>query len=86
MGKGLFSSNFTEAAGKKEDSDKKSQSASLFNFSNQATAGGASGATLFGGSTTGGGSLFGGFANKTTAAGSSVFSGGSLFGGAGIVA
>lgn len=81
--KGLFSSNVTEAAGKKEDSDKKSQSASLFNFSNQATAGGANGATLFGGSTTGGGSLFGGL-NKTTAAGSSVFSGGSLFGGAGI--
>ena len=84
--KGLFSSNVTEAAGKKEDSDKKSQSGSVFNFSNQATAGGPNAATLFGGSTTGEKSLFGDAANKTTAAGSSVFSGGSLFGGPGLSA
>jgi len=41
INRGLFSSNVTEAAGKKEDSDKKSQTGSIFNFSNAATAGGA---------------------------------------------
>jgi hypothetical protein len=71
----------TEAAGKKEDSDKKSQTGSLFNFSNVATAGGANGTTLFGGSATGG-SLFG--APTKTTASTAVFSSGSLFGGPGI--
>ncbi len=65
IGKGIFSSTATVTAGKKDDSDKKSQTTSLFNFSMQATAGGAANGqstTLFGGST--GGSLFGGFGAK----------------------
>jgi len=80
----LFSSNVTEAAGKKEDSDKKSQTGSLFNFSNVATAGGANPPTLFGGSTTST-SLFGGPAKTTTALPTFSFAtGGSIFGGPGI--
>jgi len=82
----LFSSNITEAAGKKDEGDDKkdakSTSGSLFNFSNQATAGAGglfpntSGASLFGGT-----SMFKFQPAATTAAGaSSVFSGGSLFG------
>ena len=89
----MFSSNITEAAGKKDESqakgekndDAKSQTGSLFNFSNQATAGLGSG-SIFGSG--GGSSLFGGSGLKfqptaTTggAASSSVFSGSSLFGG-----
>ena len=87
----LFSSNVTEALGKDQAADlkkdTKSATGSLFNFSNQATAG--AGATFA--LTTGGASLFGGNSTfkfqpaATTAAGaSSVFSGGSLFGGPGL--
>ncbi len=85
IAKGLFSSNVTEAASKDEKEVKSQTTGTLFNFSNQATAGAGTtgGQTLFGGTT---GTLFGGQGLKSTAPGgaSSVFSSGSLFGGAGL--
>lgn len=66
IAKGLFSSNVTEAAGKDGNEVKSQTIGTLFNFSNQATAGAAAtgGQTLFGGTT---GTLFGGQGLKSTA-------------------